>query len=230
MNASATAAAVSLTLADRLLAVASELTDRALAEQYRDPFWYQRYGEPRATRHGRQDGNHHVSYLVESLRAHDPVVMERYARWLQQLLTSRGMCTRHIAECFDCLGRAITERGWSDASPALEMLAAANAALRYDGGPARAVQDRAGAIADGDPELETLASYLADAIALARPDALGDHVAWYVGFLERQGRPPGAVVVLIERLRAAALRELPEHQADLLLVLDAAGVAARVRP
>jgi hypothetical protein len=229
VTASATAASDSA-LADRLLEIASELTERALAEQYRDPFWYQRYGEPRATRHGRQDGNHHVSYLAEALRAHDPVVMERYARWLQQLLTTRGMCTRHIAECFDCLGRAINERGWSDARPALDVLAAATAALRYDGGPARAVQDRASAIAGGDPELETLTSYLADAIALARPDVLGDHVAWYVGFLERQGRPPGTVLVLIERLRAAALRELPEHQADLLLVLDAAGVAARVRP
>ncbi len=147
----------------------------------------QRYGEPRATRHGRQDGNHHVSYLAEALRAHDSVVMERYARWLRQLLTTRGMCTRHIAECFDCLGRAINERGWADAGPALDVLATATAALRYDGGPARAVQDRAGAIAGGDPELETLTSYLADAIALARPDVLADHVAWCVGFPRAAG-------------------------------------------
>ena len=225
----ATAATAGPALADRLLAIAAELTDQVLGEMYRDPFWYQRFGEPRASRHGQQDGHHHVSYLAESLRAGDPVVMERYASWLQQVLTTRGMCTRHLVECFDLLGRAITDRGWPDAGPALEMLAAGTAALRYDGGAARAVQDRAAAITGGDPELETLAAYLADAIALGRPGVLADHAAWYSGFIERQGRPRGACATLVERLRAGALRELPEHRADLLPILDAADAAARVR-
>jgi hypothetical protein len=214
-------------LADRLLAIADELTDRVLAEMYRDPFWHARFGEPRAAKHGRQDGHHHLAYLAESLHAGDAGVMERYARWLQQVLTTRGMCTRHLAENFDRLGRAITEHGVPDSERAVELLAAATAALRYAGGPARALQDRADAIAGGDAELATLVSYLADATALARPPLFAGHVAWYAGFVEQRGGTRDAVHALIDRLRDAALRELPEHRDAIAPALDAAADAVR---
>jgi hypothetical protein len=208
-------------LADRLLAAADELTDQVLAEMYSDPFWYARFGQPRASRHGRQDGQHHIAHLVEALRAGDAVVIERYARWLQQVLTTRGMCTRHLAENFDRLGRAIADRGWPDGARAVELLAAATAALRYGDGPARALQDRADAIAGGDAELATLASYLADAVALATPAVFGAHVAWYAGFLEQQGEARGAVAALLGRLRAGIERELPEHRDAIAPTLEA---------
>jgi hypothetical protein len=214
-------------LADRLLAVAGELTDRVLAEMYRDPFWHARFGEPRAGKHGRQDGHHHLAYLAEALRAGDAGVMERYARWLQQVLTTRGMCTQHLAENFDRLGRAIAERGVPDGERAVALLAAATAALRYDGGPARALQDRADAIAGGDAALATLASYLADAVALARPSLFAGHAAWYAAWLEQRGESRDAARALIDRLRDAALREVPEHAGAIAPVLDAAADAVR---
>jgi len=216
-------------LADRLLAASEELTEEVIGEMYRDPFWFERFGEPRASRHGRQDGNHHVAYLAEALRAGDGQVMERYARWLQQVLTTRGMCSRHLAENFERLGRAIAARGWPHHPRAVELLAAAVDALRYEGGPARAVQDRAGAIAGDDAELATFASYLADALALGRPPLFAAHAAWYAGFAERQGRPAGTVPGLLARLRDGALRELPEHRAAIEHVLHAADEAVRDR-
>jgi hypothetical protein len=214
-------------LVDRLRAAAAELTEQVLAAMYRDPFWYARFGEPRADRHGRQDGQFHIQYLVEALCAGDAGVFERYGRWLQQVLTTRGMCTRHLAENFDRLARAIAERGWPDAGPAVEILAAGTAALRYDAGPARALQDHLGAIADGDDELATLASYLADAVALDRAPVLADHVAWRARFAAQQGQPPAAIAALLERLREGALRELPEHAGAIAPALDAAAAALR---
>jgi hypothetical protein len=218
-------------LADRLLAIADELTEQVLAEMYKDPFWYARFGEPRASRHGRQDGNFHLSYVAEALHSGDAGVMERYARWLQQVLTTRGMCSRHLAENFDRLGRVITEHRVPDAQRAVELLAAATAALRYDGGPARALQDRADAIAGGDAELLTLVSYLADAVARDRPALFAGHVGWYAGFVEQQGEPRAGAVAraqaLIDRLREAVLRELPEHREAVAPALDAAIDAVR---
>lgn len=214
-------------LADRLLAIADELTNRVLEEMYRDPFWHARFGELRSTKHGRQDGHHHLAYLAESLRAGDVGVMERYARWLQQVLNTRGMCTQHLAENFDRLGRAIADRGVPDAERAVELLAAATAALRYDGGPARALQDRADAIAGGDAALATLVSYLADAISLTRPVLFSGHVTWYAGFVEQQGGSRDAVCALLDRLRDAALRELPEHRDVIARAITTAADAVR---
>jgi hypothetical protein len=214
-------------LADRLMAVADELTSQVLEEMYRDPFWHARFGQPRATKHGRQDGHHHLAYLAEALRAGDAGVMERYARWLQQVLTTRGMCTQHLAENFDRLDRAIAERGVPDAGRAGALLAAATAALRYEDGPARALQDRADAIAGGDAALATLVSYLADAIALARPTLFAGHLTWYEGFVEQQGGSRDAVRAQIDRLRDAALRELPEHRDVIARALTAAADAVR---
>jgi hypothetical protein len=216
-------------LADRLLAASEELTEQVIGDMYRDPFWFDRFGAPRADRHGRQDGNHHVAYLAEALRAVDPLVMERYARWLQQVLTTRGMCSRHLAENFERLGRAIAERGWPHHARAVELLEAAVDALRYEGGPARAVQDRVGAIAGDDDELATFASYLSDALALGRPPLFAAHAAWYAGFAERRDRPAATVEGLLARLREGALRELPEHRATIEHVLHAAHEAVRDR-
>jgi hypothetical protein len=216
---------VTAALVERLLAAAGELTDEVLAEMYRDRFWYARFGEIRASRHGREDGNHHVAYLVEALRADDAGVLERYARWLQQVLTTRGMCTRHLAENFERLGVAIAARGWPDGERAVRLLADAIASLRYADGPARAVQERADAIAGDDAELATLVSYLADATALKRPTVFTDHAVWYAGFIEREGGSRARVVVLLQRLREAVETQLPECHGSLTPILDEAAVA-----
>lgn len=148
------------------------LTTRVLEEQYRDPFWHARFGE-RADKHGRQDGNFHLQYLAQALASDDPNVMHNYARWLQQVLTTRGMCTRHLAENFDRLAAAIAD-AIPDSEPAVAMLRAATTALQYDDHAARRVQQLTGAT----PEERELLAYAADAIALRMPSVFTNHVAW----------------------------------------------------
>ncbi|HEU0032329.1 MAG TPA: hypothetical protein VFQ53_16975 [Kofleriaceae bacterium] len=216
-------------LCARLVECAPRLTERVLGEMYQNPFWQERFGE-RATTHGRQDGMYHVQYLVQALTSNDATILESYARWLQQVLTTRGMCTRHLAENFERLAAAITEECWADSAPAVAMLDAARAALRYPDGPARALQDQAPAIARSaadalyakHPEwlarwgeagrercaddLQYHLAYLADSIALGMPEVFTSYVTWIAAFLERRQIPRAH---LDESL--AALRSALEH-------------------
>jgi hypothetical protein len=123
------------TLAARIEAKASELGRRAIVEMYQNPFWQERFGV-----HGRdmfeKDSQCHLSYLIQALSASQPDVFTRYARELQTLLVSRGMCSRHIDDNFERLARAIGDE-ITEPEPALELLRAARQALIYEGGPAR---------------------------------------------------------------------------------------------
>src|SRR3954465_800704 len=125
------------TLADAIEARSQILADRALEAMYRDPFWDARFGE-RGRRYAREDNVHHIAYLVQALRAASVDLLTNYARWLQRVLTTRGMCSRHIGENFERVAEGI-----GDAAPAFAFLDEAAAALAYDGGPARAVQEAA---------------------------------------------------------------------------------------
>ena len=199
-------------LADAIEARAQALADRALEAMYRDPFWDERFGE-RGRRFAEEDNLHHISYLLQALRTGSTDLLTNYARWLQRVLTTRGMCSRHIEENFERLGEAIRSAGIEDAGPALVLLEAASSALTYDGGPARAVQvaavpvatraaevvferhpdwparldDRGGESCRADVLYHL--SYLADAIANGRPDLFGDYVRWTAGFFKRRSRP-----------------------------------------
>ncbi len=97
----------------RLASASDRVIARALSDQYADPFWRARYGE-RADRRGTEDGRFHLAYLDQALASDDLAVLTHYARWLQPILTSRGMCTRHIVEHFDRLQRAIAAERWPD--------------------------------------------------------------------------------------------------------------------
>ncbi|MDC0715582.1 hypothetical protein [Nannocystis bainbridge] len=221
------------------LAEASDrLTERVLGEMYVDPFWRERFGE-RADRHGRQDGRFHVQYLQQALAGDDPAVLENYARWLQQVLTARGMCTLHLAENFERLAAAIADEPWPDRQAAVDLLSAAAAALAYPDGLAREVQRRAdtlvlaaavalAAAGDDEPlqvvELGTLVSYCADALALGSPAVLADHVRWLAGFLGRRGIPRAHLVRRVEAIRTALAQQLPDEPA--LAELFAAALAA----
>lgn len=196
-------------LAERLDAAADRLTTRVLAEMYRDPFWHARFAE-RADRHGRADGRFHIDYLIQALHADDPAIMETYARWLQQVLTSRGMCTRHLADNFRLLGDAIRAESWPDGNAAIEILTAARAALDRQASPAAheivsaapaiaaAMIDALGAPVERTYLVDDLIDYTADAIALDQPAVLENHVVWLAGFLAP--RVPRARIV--EALRA----------------------------
>ena len=195
----------------RLEARGPQISARIIAEMYQNPFWKERFGD-RGRKHADQDGNYHLSYLIQALMARDAAVLTSYARWLQSVLTTRGMCTRHLADNFERLERAIGEE-IEDASLATEYLREARAALRYDNGPGRELQDLAGSIVD--TVVETLEqrhpdwlaqrgeagrrscrddihyhlSYLSDAVALGRPELFTEHTDWIDDFLRRRNLP-----------------------------------------
>jgi len=133
------------TLVERLQAKAPELGRRAIAEMYQNPFWQERFGA-NGRENSDKDSQFHISYLVQALVASDPGVLTNYARWLQTLLVSRGMCSRHIDENFERLARAIHDEV-ADAEPALALLRAARQALIYESGPARELMLGADALA-----------------------------------------------------------------------------------
>jgi hypothetical protein len=195
-------------LIGQLEAASERLTERVLEEMYADPFWRERFGE-RADKHGRQDGRFHVQYLQQALAEGDPAVLQNYARWLQQVLTARGMCTLHLAENFERLALAISHEPWADRQAAVDLLRAAKAALEYRDGLAGEVQRRCDTIVlgaavalaeagDDEPlqvaELANLVSYCADALALASPQVLANHVAWLAGYFDRHGLPRARLV------------------------------------
>ncbi len=210
---------------------ANELTDRVLAEMYRDPFWHARFGD-RADRHGRQDGLFHIKYLVSALAADDRNVMVEYARWLRTLLASHGMCTRHLDDNFALLASEIGRGGGPpERDEAMTLLSAARDALRYPLGPAQRVQDLtpeirervASALAAPDwpveqcaDQLSTLLSYLADAIALDNPAQFRAHVTWTGDFLEQRGIARAWLAAGLAALRKELAAELrPEQLAAL---------------
>jgi len=154
--------------------------------------------------------------------------MEHYARWLQQVLTTRGMCTRHLDENFERLGRAIAET-IDDSAPAVTMLEVARRALRYpEGTPARRVQDAAPELVKSvaaqlysrhpawpaeqrarcADDLRYHLAYAADALALAMPSVFAAYITWIGEFFERRKLPRQHLEESISLLRVAVTTEL----------------------
>lgn len=189
-------------LADLLDTQGQALAEWALARMYEDPFWDVRFGE-RGRRFSREDGLTHVRYLAEALRGSEDTIV-KYARWLQTLVASRGICTRHIDQNFARLAEAIALE-IDGAEAAAKLLASAQAALLYPAeGPtahARKVQDAGEALAKAwheslgggqapsRDELAILVSYLADALATGQNAVLADHMKWAVPFFAQRGVP-----------------------------------------
>lgn len=208
-------------LIEALDAHGAAISGLVIAEMYQHPFWRERFGD-RGRKHADQDGSFHVSYLREALVSGDSAVFVRYARWLQSVLTSRRMCTHHLADNLIRLGDALA-RELSGGERARDVLHEASVALRAESGPARRLQDAADAIVaaldarpwprDGvsDRALVTethreLVSYLADAVAQDRPALFTDHVVWLSSFWERRGVSPSQL--------DARLAELSAHLAE----------------
>ena len=204
-------------LARRLEQSANALSARVVKEMYQDRFWLERFGE-RGLEHSQRDGRFHISYLVQALIAGDPGVLTRYARWLRSVLTTRGMCTLHLAENFERLARATQEQVF-DSAPAVEYLRAAGAALLDDAGPARELQLASERIArscvpdsappssvgstsgrDARAELLHLLSYLADALWLGRTEHFLAHVRWLRGSFQREGVSDGQLEAWLEAI------------------------------
>lgn len=204
-------------LREQLLGLAPTLAKAIIDDIYRDSFWLARYGEP-GRRHALQDAQHHVTYLVEAWTAEDPGVFEHYARWLRQLLAHRGMCSLHLDDSFKKLGEALTAQ-LPHATPILPILQAGRAALLYEDGPAKVLQQHTGALLQSlqadeaicsparayGPELRTASlsyvlAYLADALHYERPALFRAYVLFLIGHLQAEQRPTGPFIAQLDRL------------------------------
>jgi hypothetical protein len=175
-------------LADALEAATAALAKHSIDAMYRsDSFWLARFGE-RGRTFALEDGARHVQYLVTALRERSSRPIEEYARWAQGILTTRGMCTRHLAENFDRLAQAMDALGVEGREEAAPYLVAARNALVYATAPAADLlaaeaEVVRGALApdasaDEARATSTLWSYVVDAVALGSPVSLASHAWW----------------------------------------------------
>jgi hypothetical protein len=209
-------------LADELEARADALAQRAVEAMYRDPFWDARFGS-RGRAFALEDNRHHVSYLVQALRAGSPELLVNYGRWLQSVLTTRGMCSRHLDDNFLILSETIEAEGIAEAARARDYLDEARRGLRYTAGAARelqvateAIANRAAARGGRAEELLHYLSYLADALALGRDDLFAAHIRWV-----SERNDPGQVRSALESLGEALDALQPADRDAARAVVDA---------
>jgi hypothetical protein len=210
-------------LVSEIEARSEALATWAVAEMYRNPFWDERFGA-RGRHFAEQDGLYHLSYLAHALWGGSPSVLTGYARWLQTVLTHRGMCSLHIAEQFSRIEAAILHEGIAAPDRAIAYLREAVEAVRYPGGPGRILQDVAPQVAQqvvnrlyarhpewlhqsgesGRTHCLTDAgyhlSYLADAVANERPAGFVEYVTWIAGFLDRRGVLPSHLTEMLDAI------------------------------
>jgi hypothetical protein len=188
------------------------ISQKVLDDMYAaDPFWTRRFGE-RGRRHANEDSDFHMQYLRRAVDANDPEVMVRYATWLRDVLVSRGMCSRHLAENFERLAQAIASHRWDGGRKAVAIVEEAARALAYrPDTDARRIQDLA--VAD---EGRHLASYLADAVARANPALFVDHVRWLARELPGEGGATGLANALAT-LEASLARHAQLQEAATLV-------------
>jgi hypothetical protein len=193
---------------ERLERDGSEISRRVIAKMYADdPFWLARFGEA-GRRHADDDAGRHIEHLAASMRAGGPSVFVGYARWLQSVLTTRGMCTRHIADNFTLLAEELERSGFAEVETMTAIILAGRDALgRCDGSAGevfrhraslvRAVIEEAKAEASRN-EADHLVVYLADALANGTSR---DLVAFVIMGLS--GRDRAVVDALVRALRQA---------------------------
>jgi hypothetical protein len=188
------------------------LSQRVLDEMYENPFWMERYGA-RGRGFANEDSRHHVNYLDQALASADPLIFERYARWLRTVLVSRGMCTEHLAENFRLLARAIADAGLPDEAAAREILLRGDASLRYEDGDAgvlergrdqllRAVEEAQAAQPMREDDRRYVVSYLIDAAATGEA----------ASFEQFSARFPGAVRSAL--IQASSILGVPYRAPD----------------
>lgn len=211
-------------LADRLESMKETLGLQVIEAMYAsNPFWEERFGK-RGRRHADQDAGYHLSYLGSALRIGSASVMTEYARWLQGVLVSRGMCSRHLAENFARMREAIGAAGIPDADEAVELLRSAEDALVHREGLAQRVETAAPGIAAAvatallavqsewqatwgdrararcEDDVRYHLAYLADAVHSARPELFADHEVFVASTFARRGWQPRRLEELLEAL------------------------------
>lgn len=213
------------------------LAARSISTMYADPFWDARFG-PRGRHFADEDGQHHVRYLAEAVEIGRSTPLELYSRWLQTLLTARGMCSLHIADNFDRLLDALGHLLPQAVDAAAPLLQAGRRALVYEDPVAGAVLREA---MDGPrpdvavPYLQDEAfplAYLADALGTGRDGVLLDHLTWVAAEAARHGAAATAQWELSldrARRRSAAVAG-PEGEARIAALWNAAMAPGAHRP
>lgn len=167
---------MSVELVERLRTDGPRISAQVMDEIWKEePFWEQRFGE-RGRSRMTEDAAFHAEYLVQAVDAGDAGVMERYATWLQSVLVTRGMSTRHLDANFERLARALAKE-MPGSEKAVEYLEAARRALRLPEGPARELQDAADRLSPTE-DVRYVIAHLADAMALARAELFAAHAKW----------------------------------------------------
>ncbi|NUQ20897.1 MAG: hypothetical protein HOQ09_08040 [Gemmatimonadaceae bacterium] len=199
-------------LADYVERLGDSIARRAMAIMYANPFWDDRFGA-RGRRFAEEDGRRHIAYLCEALRQGSSDSLVHYTRWVQSVLTTRGMCSAHLDENLERVGGIILSEELPDGHVAVAFLDAGRRALCYAPGPARDIQDASDAIgvevrrtlSSANPRwrdewgrdsasrltatVEWPVSYLADAVHLGRDDQLAGYLAWLADFAARREIP-----------------------------------------
>ena len=206
-----------------LEAATPAIVEDVLEATYRDPFWMARFGK-RGREFTASDNRHHLDTLASAV-VFGEAAMTDYARWLQGLLTTRGMCTLHIQENLETLVASVERRlpAWH-ADVCRPLLRAGIRALRYDGA-AGVLVDLLGTVLTRFHErearkeaapspaplrhaLQYYVSFLADAQAREAPDQLLAYLRWSAAFLGEGGIERRQVEEALGTL-AAILEELP---------------------
>lgn len=201
-----------------------------------DPFWQERCGPLPVRVFAQEDFRFLLAYLVEALAQNSPTLFPDYARWLQSVVTTRGFATVHLERNFQTLADAVKSEPVAATEPALAQIRSALMAMVYPAGAGRPVMLGRSALmlgtlermdttepswVEGWPlgrssaarEITVFISYLADALALRRPEVLQDNVGWYAGFLERFGVSWRAVALALRTL-GQALNTLPPEDRE----------------
>ncbi len=192
-------------LAEQLRSRGRELSRWVIDDMYRNPFWASRFAS-RGKEHAAQDAQYHITYLATAVETGLPEIMANYAVWLRNVLTSRGMCTRHLDENFERLADAMAmDYALSPDRLPFACLEAARTALLYEEGTARHIQQRQQQLADtilkdigAHPKFENvpgistrddvryLLSFCADGVASNSSDQLAAHLSWMHRFSNEQ--------------------------------------------
>jgi hypothetical protein len=207
----------------------------AMAEEFaRDPFWEARYGE-RGRKFIRQDSDANLKQLLTAIATDNPASLTVYYRWLRGLLVFRGMCTRHLYETLDLIGRELSTRlpgfweliapyhaggyaGLAYEQPASRALADAGdriiaAVTERQFSPLRMVEmrDSQQARAASQRATGTLLSYLADAVEVGNENLFSQYLAFLVKVEPPVGIEPAALRDLLRLLSDEIYFALPDE-------------------
>ena len=218
-------------------AVRRPVVEAALIDQYRNPFWEDRYGE-RGHVFSNQDNHYHLDFLIAAIKTDNQASFSDTIQWLQILLVHRGMCSRHICQNLDSLKdhlQAALPQHWENIAPYWQ---AGYRGLEYEHPACRALEAQAESIANAatrriyggdsfwmkqygergqvlchEDNLFHL-SYLEDAIGASAEHIFGKYLAWLTGFMAKRGIVGSHIQIDLHILAEEIAHVLPAELAN----------------